>query len=187
MSNYTLELIKTELEILGLNCLVEKSGEEGYPSTAPSRLLIFAGFDSKNRQRKITITEDAIETGSELSPNPEERNRRYVRMQLDAPFPFTVKDTAMADVAQFLHFLDLQIELPGFYLNHFENVVLYRSVHITNVEHVPLKIYVSILGVILFCLDTFGPSIERLASEEISFVDLLQELQKMLGEMGKKL
>lgn len=187
MSNYTLELIKAELEGLGLDCEIEKNQDETTPPYVPSRLVVFGGIDSKNREQKMIITEQAIETGNELSTNPNERNRRYVRIQLDAPFPFAVKDTALADVSQFLHFLDLQIELPGFYLNYFDNTILYRCVHIADIEHVPIKVIVSILGIVMFLQDAFGGSLERLANGEVTFVELLQEIQKLYGEMAKKL
>lgn len=157
-----LESLKKALDEVGLDSAI-----------SDDRLIIYKG---------IEISAQEVEMGQALSQDP----KTYVRLQLDARFPFVVEDRALSDVAQFLHFLNMQVEIPGFYLDHTSNAVLYRHVLLSDQEHLPEKIVLSIIGIAMLFQDVFGPPLERLAQGKETFISLLQEVQKTLGRAAKK-
>ena len=172
----SLQAMKVQLDALGLDNVVEES--------PVPHLVIFSGFDKQKREMKINLFLQPLEVGGALPSQAHEPGEEYVRMQIDAVFPFTVKNTALSDVAQFLHFLNLQVDFPGFYLNHLNNTVLYRFVQIAGPNQIPINILISILGIVMFFEDVFEQSLEQVANGDVSFVDLLQQIEKILGKVA---
>lgn len=134
------------------------------------RLVVHIGNDASNRERVIEVTAQTTETG-------ESPAKAYVRIQLDSKFPFTVEDVALSDVSQFLHFLNLQLEVPGFYLDLFTNTIIYRYVLLADSGHIPEKMILSMVGIVLFLQDVFGGPFERLATNKVTLPELLREIQ----------
>lgn len=156
-----------------LDCSIQ---EVEKPFSQPC-LMIYGGNDSKNREQLIEITVQSIPLNPEVSSDAEE-GEQYSRLQMDAPFPFAVQDLAMSEVAQFLHFLNLQIELPGFYLSYVDKIIVYRYILFCSQKNFPKEIILSILGSILFFQDIFGPPLEKLAEGQVTFVALLEEISE---------
>ena len=169
-------MIKNILDRVGLDSILQHADEK----TPQERLMVYGGKDSHQRDLHMVLTAQTIEMSQQVSKDSDERAKAYVRIQLDANFPFLVEDMAMAETAQFLHLLNLQVEVPGFYLNYLDNTILYRYVLLADREHIPQKILLSIIGVAMFFQDVFGQALERLAKGQVTFVELLQEIQKSL-------
>lgn len=147
------------------------------------RLVVFIGNDRENRERILEITAQSLEVDKLLTTDEKEKAIEYVRIQVDTKFPFKVEDKAMADVAQFLHVFNLQIDVPGFYLNYYDNAIIYRYVLMAEREHIPIKILFSIIGTVLLFQDLLSSQLERLATGKVSFVYLLKEIHEALNKM----
>lgn len=173
-NNKILQSIKEDLEKEGLDCFIEC-----FDSLLPKKLLIYTGEDTKKRTQLIEIKVYVTELQQKFS---QDTPNAVLSVQIDAFFPFIVEDVAMPDVAQFLHFLNLQVEVPGFYLNYLDNKILYRHVLLSENDHVPKRIVMSLIGLSIFFQDVFGETLERLAGGQASFIDLMQEIQQVLAK-----
>jgi hypothetical protein len=170
-----LQSIKEELTNEGLDCVVQNSEE-----LPEASLIIYTGSDRDRRTQLIEIKVQTTQVDPSFSKNAVSN---CVSFQLNAFFPFVVTDLAMSDVAQFLHFLNFQVEIPGFYLNYINNTILYRYVLLSENEHIPKKILISLVGIAMFFQDVFGTTLERLAKGEVTFVTLMQEIQEILAKV----
>lgn len=165
-----LHSLKEELTNQGLDCVVRSSTE--FPQRT---LLVYTGSDPANRVQLLEIKVQSKMQSKETED--------YASIHIDAFFPFIVQDLAMQEVAQFLHFLNLQIEIPGFCLNYLDNKILYRYVLLSESQHIPQKIIVALVGIAMLFQDVFGQVLERLAKGEISFVGVMSEIEKVLSKM----
>lgn len=165
-----LHSVKEDLTKEGLDCIVRSSTE--FPQKT---LLVYTGSDLNQR---VQLLEIKIQSREQVKETED-----YTSIQIDAFFPFVVQDFSMQDVAQFLHFLNLQIEIPGFCLNYLDNKILYRYVLLSESEHIPKKIIVSLVGTAMFFQDVFGQVLERLAKGEISFVGVMEEIERLLSKV----
>lgn len=165
-----LHSLKEELTNQGLDCVVHSSTE--FPQRT---LLVYTGSDPANRVQLLQIKVQSKMQSKETED--------YASIHIDAFFPFIVQDLAMQEVAQFLHFLNLQIEIPGFCLNYLDNKILYRYVLLSESQHIPQKIIVALVGIAMLFQDVFGQVLERLAKGEVSFVGVMEEIEKVLSKM----
>lgn len=163
-----LQAIKEDLTKEGLDCAIQEEHD-----MLQTRLLIYSGDDQKKRTQMITIKVQA--KAGDLT-QLKQAGHDCVSFQLETCFPFTVDDYSLSDVAQFLHFLNLQVEVPGFYLNYIDNTIIYRYVLLSENQHIPKKILISLVGMVMLFQDLFGQILERLASGKVSFVELLKEI-----------
>jgi hypothetical protein len=162
-NNHILESIKEELRREGVDSFIQRD-------ELVSRLLVYAGSDQEKTQL-IEIMVQNAEITSAIG---------CLSLQFKVSFPFVVKDTAVVDVTQFLHFLNLQLEIPGLFFNHLDNTIVYRYVLLAEEGHLPKKVMMSLIGISMFIQDVFGQVLERLSLGEVSFVELLKEVQKVL-------
>jgi hypothetical protein len=181
-SNTILNAVKEALSNAEIDCaLLQPSDPILFP-----RLLIYAGNDTQRREHLIEVTSQPIEMAQSLSLSLSQQHHEYSRIQIDASYPFIVNDLATSEVAQFLHFLNLQIEVPGFYLNHLDNIILYRHVLLCDNNHLPIKIILSLIGIAMFFQDAFSPTLERISNGKITFAELLEEIQQVLAKITPK-
>ena len=170
----TLDSIKADLIKQGLDCVIQPFDDLPY-----TQLLIYTGLDQAKRTQLIEIKVPTNERIELLAATPA---NECVNIQLVAFFPFEVDDLALADVAQFLHFLNFQVEVPGFYLNYIDKTILYRYVLLAENGHFPKKILMSLIGIAMFFQDVFGQTFERLAKGKTTFIDLMEEIQEILAK-----
>lgn len=171
-----LQSIKEDLKKEGLDCLIQT-----FDPALPPKLLIYTGTDKENRTQLIEIKAHHAEINPTKGPS-----NTFISLQLDAFFPFVIDDMALTDVAQFLHFLNLQVEVPGFYLNQLDNTVLYRYVLLSENGLVPKKILMSLIGISMFFQDVFGQTLARLGKGQVTFIDLMQEIQEVLEKAAEE-
>lgn len=158
-----------------LDCaLIEREDSE------TAHLLIYAGETPNAKEQVLEISAQALEMGEALSSDGQEGKVTCIRVQLDGHYPYTVVDHAMSEMAQFLHFLNLQVELPGFILDILDNRVVYRHVFLFDSEIIPWKIVLSVAGMIMFFQDAFGTTIEQVAGGKKSFQQVLEDLLRIL-------
>jgi len=99
-------------------------------ASSEERLIVYGGKDAHERLQLIEISVTGASGTEKVKGAKDPAGEPSLRIQIDAIFPFAVADIALADVAQFLHFINLQVELPGFYLDHMNDRILYRYVHL---------------------------------------------------------
>lgn len=172
-----LQTVREELIKEGLDCVIHSEKD------VRTRLLIYSGVDQQKRTQLITLTVQAKDGDPLLL---KQTGHDCVSFQLDACFPFIVDDFSMSDVAQFLHFLNFQVEIPGFYLNYIDNTILYRYVLLSENHHIPKKILLSLIGISMLFQDMFGQTLERLGKGQVSFVDLMKEITTALSAPKEK-
>lgn len=173
-SQEILASLKASLDTTGIDSLIHHPIDPAQPL----RLLIFAGDAGDRQGGLIEFSLQTVEMGEGAKSKPGKRT--YMRMQIDSKFPFKVVDTSLVEVAQFLNFLNLQLELPGFFLNYFENTIIYRYVLLADADHVPEKVILSVIGVIMFFQDFLGGTLGRLAAGQTTFIELLQDIETVL-------
>jgi len=164
--------VKEEIVKEGLDCMMQSLED-----SQQKNLLIYTGEDPAHRMRLIQIKVQTKETNP-LSKGP--KREELACFQFDAFFPFTVEDLSLEEVAQFLHFLNLQVEIPGFYLNHLDNTILYRYVLLSEGERIPYKTILALVGMAMLFQDVFSQTLERLAMGKVSFCGLMEEVQETL-------
>lgn len=171
--NKILHTLKEELAAEGLDCVIQSIDDLQQAS-----LLIYSGEDQLNRSRLIRIKVQTKEQ-DQFAKQPAEE---FACFQFDASFPFVVEDLSMMEVAQFLHFLNLQVEIPGFYLNYLDNTILYRYVLLSEGEHIPKKTILALVGIAMFFQDVFGQTLERLGKGEVTFPDIMKEVKDTIAK-----
>jgi hypothetical protein len=164
-----LDSIRDDLIKEGLDCFLMSD-------QAQDKLIIYAGIDKEERVQLLQISMQARKFPSKSKRTIKEN----IVLQFDSVFPFAVEDKALTEVAQFLHYLNFQIEIPGFYLNHLDNTIVYRYVLLSEGQHVPKKIIFSLIGIVMFFQDAFGQTLERLAKGNTTFVGVMEEIAAML-------
>jgi hypothetical protein len=176
---------KTKKMLQGIQATLEKAGLDvlHVPMQGDSlveKLVVFGGKDRDDRAHLIEIGISGSAAAEKKVGKEEIDLDPALRVQIDSAFTFSIADIAYADLAQFLHFINLQIELPGFYLDHLNEKVIYRYVLLFEGETIPKKTLLSLIGVVLFLQDVFGQTLERLASGQVTFLGLMEELEKSL-------
>jgi hypothetical protein len=167
----TLEFLKDHFYKAELDCEIVELGDIG-----KRRLLVFLGTDHHDCGLSMEVTAQEIALEGKLFSPAVSKDQAYVRIQFDVSYPFVVRDESTLDVAQFLHFLDLQIELPGFYLNPLDNRILYRYVWLCKPGDVHPKLALNIVAMVMFFQGAFESILEKLASGEESYLSLLEEI-----------
>jgi hypothetical protein len=169
-----LQTVKEDLIQEGLDCFIQDEQE-----MSQARLLIYAGDDPQKRTQMIAIRVQAKE-GDPLQLK--QAGYDCISFMFEACFPFTVDDYSMSDMAQFLHFLNLQVEVPGFYLNYVDNTIIYRYVLLSEEQHIPKKIILSLIGMAMLFQDLFGQTLEKLAKGKVSFIEQMKEIANTLSK-----
>lgn len=176
MDSYkVLERIKDIFAAENVNSIIEKPFEEG---SIPF-LLIDSGKDPHGRSNSLQINAVEIDF-SPGSTKKLEEGKSWVRLQFEFVYPFEIQEFSYANVAQFLHMLNLQIEFPGFCLDYLHQKVIYRFEWICQENQILKEPILNFTGFILFLEDSFGETIEMLASGEKNFIELLEEIQGIL-------
>lgn len=148
------------------------------------RLLIYVGADERRRGVAMEVTAQQYDL-RELFKSASSPANAFMRIQFDLVYPFAVQDSAVVEVAQFLHFLNLQVELPGFYLNPLDNRILYRYVWLCNPAEIHSKLPLSIVGIAMFFHNAFGPILERLGGGKETYLSLLEEVLRTASSLTK--
>jgi len=130
------------------------------------RLLVFLGHDYKERGRTLEVI--SIEQITDLE------EPTYAKVQFQVPFPFRIEPATAQQVGSVLHFINRQLELPGFEMDEVDDLLFFRYVWVT--KSVDETLFKSLLGIIMMQLELFTETIERVATGSVTFNDLLEEV-----------
>lgn len=169
----SLSLQKTEnlLNNEAVDCtLLDASEEVPY-----DRLIVYLGQDYKERERILEIT--AQEQKFDGLPNkPKKQSMDYVRVQFQVAFPFACDEGTIHEVTSLLLFINRLIELPGLEINELDNRLFYRHVLLTSGSDLDTPLCLTIIGLIMMVLDVFTETIEKIATGQSTFNELLEEM-----------
>lgn len=182
MTNHELlQQIEDVLSQEKVNChIVDSSKENPQP-----RLLVFLGNDYQNRERILEITaKPQFFTG--LPNRPEQASKEYVYVQFEVSFPFKVVEEALQDTSSLLLFINRMIDLPGLELDELNNRLFYRYVCLSPRLQEDSFLYISILGLIMMVLDLFTETIEKIASGQATFNQLLEQMIEISNALQKQ-
>lgn len=159
-------LIKEEFQ-----CSIIQATEEN----PEDHLLVFLGLDAKEREQLLIITAKQQEVEKKDLPAVSEPTDFFI-VQFYYTFPFLVKEIATSQVSGFTLFINQMVDFPGFEFNELENRLYYRYVWITKTSGFDPQLIMSIIGIISLFLELFSATFERLAENEITFNQLLEEM-----------
>lgn len=150
--------------------------EEATEEVPYERLLLFIGSDYQERGRvvEITATEQLFSFEGKTKP-------RYWKVQFLFTFPFKMKPEAAQQVGSVLHFLNRQIDLPGFEMNEVDDLIYYRHALLVRDNGIDKRVFQGTLGMMMLVLDLFSETIERVAAGEMTFDDLLRSVLDIAG------
>lgn len=137
-------------------------------------ILIYLGLDGKQRERTLQIVAQEQIFTQDI-PEKFKGKAGYYRIQFMAKFPFSYEDKVTHDISSTLLFINRLLELPGLELSEFENQISYRYVLLSNAD-ISKPLLLSIVGNIMLLLDGFGESIEKIATGEATFNNLLEQV-----------
>ena len=161
----TIESLQQTLTEAEIECTLEPS--QRYSG---GRLLVFLSGDRKKRERSLEMTMQEQILGSKQIDIP------YHRIQFETALPFTFSDKSSPEVSSFLHFLNRQLELPGFEMDEGNRLILYRYVLLSSEDRLQPDLLKGIIGSISLMLDLFGEAIEKVAVEETTFNEILEKI-----------
>lgn len=178
----TLQQIASMLSSEKVDCSIVGSTED---HGAVPHLSVFLGKDYQDRERILSINaQEQVLAG--LPNKPDQKRSQYIRVQFQVALPFQVKENAVFEVASLLHLINHTVELPGFELDELNNKVFYRYVLLSTSPDTNPTLYISILGLIMMLLDLFTESIEKLATGQGSFNDLLKQILEISTQIQEK-
>lgn len=180
-------MLKQIFSILESNNIEASIVKTTSPDIIHERLMVFLGIDSKNREQILEITtQEQILTPEKTQPHTSSQ-KDYYRIQFLYKFPFDCKDEALNQAGNLLHFLNQTADFPGLELNELENKISFRYVWLTKTEAIDSFIIVSLIGVIQLIVALFSESIEKVASGEKSYNELLQEVISLVAKAQRSI
>lgn len=179
-SNEMLDQIQAVLEREKVNCFLAEAAE----GKSQPRLLAFLGNDYKNRERFLEIMAlPQISTG--MPHRQKEAKQDYIYVQFEFAFPFEVVEKAVSDISNVLHFVNRMIDLPGFEFDELNDKVFFRYVHLASKIEEDSFLYISILGLIMMALDLFTETLEKIATGQATFDQLLEQMIEVSKALQK--
>lgn len=164
----SLDSLETFFKQESLSCKVEKDTGE-FPV---SYLTIDMGLDGKNRPQKIQI----IPLEKEIAGRTKDSLPNFLQIKYLLPFEFLLG--AENDLARYLLLINKTLDFPGFGMSESDRKVYYRyDLHCRKslIEEELLK---GLIGNILLMIDSFIPTIEKIALRQISIEGLIENYIK---------
>jgi len=96
---------------------------------------------------------------------------------------FDVNTKTAFETSSLLHFINHLLELPGFEFDEIENKLNYRYVLLSTRPSEAPYLYISILGIIMMVLDMFEETIEKVATGEMTFNEILKQIINVSNEI----
>lgn len=138
-------------------------------------IMLLLGPDQKERVRSLQLTPRFQET---LETLKSDKGPQIVSLEFSSELPFPVKEEAAKDSASLLHFININLYMPGFILNEADGKIIFRHINYSLDSGIDKKILIGVVGLILLYLDLYGLSIEEVSSGKKSFNEVLEDVVK---------
>ncbi len=99
-------------------------------------------------------------------------------LQLLAFMPGTMKEEAAADTGRLLHYINKELDIPGFGMDEASKVVFYRIMLPTPDKKLDEKMLKTYLGIVKPVCETFAPAVMSVAIGNLTFKEILKKLQE---------
>lgn len=96
-------------------------------------------------------------------------------VQLITFLPCEVERKTAADLSRLLHLFNKELDIPGFGLDEIAKIVFFRCMVPTVDKKLSTEVLDSYLKAIEFACTTFTPSIEAMASGQVSFDEMINK------------
>lgn len=173
--------IKEFLEKETISCSIEKGVGE-FPI---DYLMIDMGEDVKGRPQLIelfTIQKEIPETEGEAGKTKGETTKdgkpNFLHIQYFLPFKFLGE--SVNDIARFLLLINKTLDFTGFGMSEVDQLVYFRLELFCERSKVNTELLKGLLGYVLLIVDSFKPTIEKLAQKQTTFQKVIEEM------LGKK-
>lgn len=163
--------LAAELEKDGYDCAILEEDRPVLP-----HLQVYLGADAQSRERILTLTMVDSLYGDPLLMGEEGGWRPFVHLQFQVNISGTIQDAALLDLGSLLHYLNSNLELPGFVLHEGREVVFYRYVHLAVKGQEDLTLIKAIIGTVALQMELFEGIIRQVASGDHSFDEVINLL-----------
>lgn len=178
----SLPSIKEFLEKETIICSIEK----GVGEFPVDYLMIDMGEDEKGRPQRIELfaVQKEIPETEDTSGRPKSDKTKggdkpnFLHIQYFLPFKF--RDESVNNIARFLLLINKTLEFTGFGMSEVDRLVYFRNDLFCDRSKVNTELLNGLLGYVLLIVDSFSPTIERLALQESTFQEIIDQA------LGKK-
>jgi hypothetical protein len=169
-----LQSIKEFLEKESITCSLEKSPEE----TSLDYLVLDMGEDEEGRPQLIELfaVEKEVRDFLEEKKQPSSIPSNFLHIRYFFPYEFKVE--AVNDIARFLFLINKTLDFTGFGMSEVDRLIYYRHDLFCQNSKVNSQTLKGILGYLLLIVDSFGPTIEQLSSQEMTFAEIVEKALK---------
>lgn len=140
-------------------------------------LLLYMGHDAKKRERVLEITVRRQELGQGLKSKP--HSKEYFHITFALKLPFLCQDEMLFDLGSVILYLNRFLDLPGFEMSEAEARPSFRYVHLTATP-LDKQIILALAGMIGLYISVYSELLEKVASGEKTFNQVLEEVLGML-------
>lgn len=181
--NKLLETIQKTLASEGMDCAFFT--DEGEGSTP--YLKVYLGNDGKHRERILEIVVDEqILPGHFADYERMKIASGLYRLQLQSTFPIEFQYQTAPNLASAINFINTMIELPLVILDEANDKIYYRNVQLLAQEEFNKTLLLGMIGMHRMILDVFSDLLEKIGSGKITYIEMLQEIEKYLQLMQKE-
>lgn len=163
------ETLKTE----GFDSFIVEPSEQAPWYT----ILLYMGYDAKNRERIVEIRIKEQELGQSFAQNTTNLFNYYY-MSFTLKLPFECKDEYLYDLGSAIIWLNRTLDIPGFELNEVDSKISYRAVHLTS-ENFDKQILLSLCGLITLYVSLYADMLENICVGRKTFTETLEEILEL--------
>lgn len=167
----SLDSIKEFLEKETITCSLKNGGKE----LPIDYLVIDMGVDEKGRPQLIEIfavQKDIPETEG-VKEQTKGNKQNFLNIQYFLPFKF--RGEAVNDISRFLLLINKTLEFTGFGMSEVDRLVYFRHDLFCERSKVNTELLKGLLGYLLLMVDSFSPTIEKLALQETTFLQVINQ------------
>lgn len=104
-------------------------------------------------------------------------------LQILVFFPCNTTPTSVAEVARLLHFLNKEIDMPGFGMDESVHVVFYRSMVTARGGQLDTKIFDAFFGASQMVCQTFTPLVAAVATGAVTYADVVKQAKEKKDQL----
>lgn len=141
----------------------------------PPFIVANFGKDPQGRNRFLRIVPLFQESLNALRKD-QDKMGSIVSTEFSSELPFSFKPEMAKDVASLLHFINNEIQLPGFSLDEAGGKIVFRHLNYCPEKGMDHRLMIGLVGLILLYIDLYSQSIEEIASGKKTFIGAMEEL-----------
>lgn len=170
----SLESIREFLEKEAIKCKIER----GIGEIPTDFLTIDMGQDEKGRPQLIELFAVIKEIPETEGEHRKEKTQNPNFLDLQYLLPFRFPGESVNDIARYLLLINKTLKFIGFGMSEVDGLVYFRHNLYCQRSKVNVELLKGLLGYLLLIVDSFSPTIERLARREITLQEVIEQSLK---------